>query len=57
MNPGAALIPRLGGIGFLLFIPMLLVGTALFGRIGISSGSAGAEAMRRIADAGSAFRS
>lgn len=55
MMPGATLVPRLGGIGFLLFIPMLMVGTVLFGRIGISSGSAGADAIRRIADAGTAF--
>jgi hypothetical protein len=55
MNLGAALSPRLGGIGFLLFIPMLIVGTVLFGRIGISSGSAGSDAMRRIADAGATF--
>jgi hypothetical protein len=52
---GAAFVPRLGGIGFLLFVPMLIAGSVLFGRIGISSGSAGVDAMRRIADAGITF--
>jgi hypothetical protein len=33
MTPGTVLIPRLGGIRFLLFIPLLLVGVVLFGRI------------------------
>jgi hypothetical protein len=37
------------------FIPILVIGTVLFGRIGVSSGSAGADAMRRIAEAGTAF--
>lgn len=55
MMSAAALVPRLGGVGFLLFIPMLIVGTVLVGRIGISSGSAGDDAMRRIADAGATF--
>ena len=55
MMSAAAFVPRVGGAGFVLFIPMLIVGTVLFGRIGISSGSAGADAMRRIADAGATF--
>jgi hypothetical protein len=52
---GAAFVPRLGGIGFLAFIPVLVIGSVLFGRIGISSGSSGADALRRIAEAGTTF--
>jgi hypothetical protein len=40
MMTGAALIARVGGIGFLLSIPLLLVGVVAFGRIGINSGCA-----------------
>jgi hypothetical protein len=39
----------------ILFLPLLLVGVVLFGRIGMSSHSDGADALRRIADAGASF--
>lgn len=51
----AGWVPRLGGVGFLAFIPVLVIGTVLFGRIGISSGSSGVDALGRIADAGTTF--
>jgi hypothetical protein len=46
---------RGGGVALILFLPMLLLGVLLYGRIGISSQSEGTDALRRIADAGAAF--
>jgi hypothetical protein len=49
------ILERGGGVALILFLPMLLLGVVLYARIGISSQSDGAEALRRIADAGTAF--
>ncbi|MBI2781246.1 MAG: DUF4386 family protein [Chloroflexi bacterium] len=46
---------RSGGAALILFLPMLLLGVILYGRIGMSSQSEGADALRRIADAGTSF--
>jgi hypothetical protein len=48
-------IVRLGGLCFLLFIPVLVTGSILFAQIGVSSRSDGADALRRIAEAGGSF--
>lgn len=54
-EPRELLLIRGGGAALLLFLPMLLAGVVLYGRIGISSRSNGADALDRIADAGVAF--
>jgi hypothetical protein len=54
-EPRELLLLRGGGAALILFLPMLLVGVVLYGRIGISSQSDGGDALRRIADAGIAF--
>lgn len=46
---------RGGGAALILFVPMLLIGVVLYSRIGMSSQSEGADALRRIADAGVSF--
>lgn len=48
-------IVRLGGLSLLAFVPLLGLGVALYGRIGISSQIDGLTALRKIADAGTAF--
>jgi len=49
------LIVRLGGLSLLAFPPLLAIGVALYGRVGISSQSDGASALARIAAAGTIF--
>jgi hypothetical protein len=49
------ILVRGGGVALILFLPMLLLGVVLYSRIGISSQSEGADALRRIADAGASF--
>jgi len=48
-------VVRLGGLAMLAFVPLLGLGAILYGRVGVSSQSDGATALRRIADAGSMF--
>jgi hypothetical protein len=48
-------IVRLGGICLVIYVPLLLAGVALYGRVGINSQLDGATALRRIADAGGSF--
>ncbi|MBI2781674.1 MAG: DUF4386 family protein [Chloroflexi bacterium] len=48
-------VVRLGGLALLAFVPLLVAGVVLYGRIGISSQSDGLTALRRIADAGTTF--
>ena len=47
---------RLGGIGLLAYVPLLLIGVVLYGRVGVNSQTDGATALRRIADAGTLFQ-
>jgi hypothetical protein len=49
------LLVRGGGVALILFVPMMILGVVLYSRVGISSQSQGADALRRIADAGAAF--
>ena len=49
------LLFRVGGVCLILFIPLLVIGSILYARIGMSSGSEGADALRRIASAGTSF--
>jgi hypothetical protein len=55
IEPRELLLVRAGGGALILFLPMLLLGVVLYGRIGISSQSEGTDALRRIADAGASF--
>jgi hypothetical protein len=55
IDPRDVVLVRLGGAALVLFLPMLLLGVFLYARIGISSHSGGADALRRIADAGASF--
>ena len=55
IEPRELLLVRGGGAALILFLPMLLLGVVLYGRIGTSSQSDGAEALRRIGDAGASF--
>src|SRR5215216_480755 len=55
IEPRELILVRAGGGALILFLPMLLLGVVLYGRIGMSSQSDGADALRRIADAGVSF--
>jgi hypothetical protein len=55
MTPADIVIVRIGGALLLLFLPILLVGSSLFARIGVSSETPGPEALARIAAAGNRF--
>jgi hypothetical protein len=46
---------RVGGIALLAYLPLLLIGVVLYGRVGVNSQTDGATALRRIADAGALF--
>ena len=46
---------RIGGIALLAYLPLLLIGVALYGRVGVNSQTDGATALRRIADSGALF--
>jgi hypothetical protein len=48
-------IVRFGGLTLLAFLPLLLLGVVLYGRVGVNSQTDGATALRRIADSGALF--
>jgi hypothetical protein len=55
IDPRELILLRAGGAALILFVPLMLLGAVLYGRIGMSSQSEGADALRRIADAGAQF--
>lgn len=55
IEPRELVLVRAGGAALILFLPMLVLGAVLYGRIGMSSQSEGTDALRRIADAGDSF--
>ena len=46
---------RFGGVALLAYLPLLLIGVVLYGRVGVSSQTDGMTALRRIADNGALF--
>lgn len=55
IEPRELLLVRGGAAALILFLPVLLLGVVLYGRIGMSSQSEGADALRRIGAAGASF--
>jgi hypothetical protein len=55
MDPRELAVLRIGGASLVLFLPILLAGVVLYGRIGLSSQSEGVDALRRIAASGLEF--
>jgi hypothetical protein len=55
MEARELVLVRAGGAALILFLPMLVLGVFLYGRIGLRSQSDGGDALRRIAQSGASF--